>query len=144
MMVENKLESNGEPRLLIKRIFTVVVESLQNVRIHASRTDNAKDTSFIIIAKEDGNYKIIVANLADNDIVDRIKTKLMSIKGLKERALKKAYMNMLSLGKLSKKGGAGLGILTIALKSENNLKFNFEKINDDLTFFNMDIKVSAN
>ncbi len=144
MMVENKLESHGEPRMLIKRIFTVVVESLQNVRIHASRTESAKGTSFIIIAKEYGDYKVIVANLADNDIVEHIKAKLISVTALNERALKKVYMNSLAMGKLSAKGGAGLGILTIALKSDNNLKFNFEKINDDLTFFNMNIKVSAN
>ena len=144
MMVENKLESHGEPRMLIKKIFTVVVESLQNIRIHASRTDSAKDTSFIIITKENGDYKVIVANLADNDIVESTKQKLIKVTGLNERALKKMYMNSLAMGKLSAKGGAGLGILTIALKSDNNLKFNFERINDDLTFFNMDIRVSAN
>jgi len=144
MMVENKLESQGEPRMLIKRIFTVVVESLQNIRIHASRTNSAKDTSFIIIAKENGDYKVIVANLADNNLVENIKTKLLKVTALNERALKKVYLNSLAMGKLSVKGGAGLGILTIALKSNNNLKFNFEKVNEDLTFFNMDIKVSAN
>ena len=63
---------------------------------------------------------------------------------MNEKALKKVYMNSLALGKLSAKGGAGLGILTIALKSDNNLKFNFERINDDLTYFNMNIMVNAN
>lgn len=144
MMIENKMESHGEPRMLIKRIFTVVVESLQNVRIHASRTDSAKDTSFIVIAKESGDYKVMVANLADNDIVEGIKAKLIKVTALNQKALKKVYMNSLAMGKLSAKGGAGLGILTIALKSDNNLKFNFEKINEELTFFNMDIRVSAN
>jgi len=144
LLIETKLENAGEPKGLIKRVFSVVVESLQNIRIHGTQNDDAKDSNFIVVGKERNDYKISVANVADNDVIEKIKSSLRRIKGMNPIALKKIYMNSLTLGKLSKKGGAGLGLVTIALKSENNVKYDFEKVNGELTFFNLHVKVSAN
>ena len=63
---------------------------------------------------------------------------------MKPNDIRKIYLDSLTYGKLTEKGGAGLGLITIALKSDNNLKFGFEKINDNLTLFNLNVKVSAN
>ena len=144
LFIENELEKYGEPKGLIKRIFSVVVEGLQNIRIHGTENEIGKETSFIIIGKDKNNYNISVANMADNSVVEKIKASLQRIKGLNIKTLKKMYLGSLAKGRLSDKGGAGLGILTIALKSENNVKFDFEKVNSDLTFFNLNITISAN
>jgi len=142
--IEDKLEKDGEPKNLIKKIFTIVVESLQNIRIHGTNDKDGIKASFIVIGKEPSFYQIWVGNLAENDVVREIKTSLSKIKDLKLNAIRKIYLNSLAFGKLTEKGGAGLGLITIALKSDNNMKFGFEKINDNLTLFNLNVKVSAN
>jgi len=142
--IEDKLEKDGEPKNLIKKIFTIVVESLQNIRIHGTKDKDGIKASFIIIGKEPSSYQIWVGNLAENNVVKEIKTSLSKIKDLKLNAIRKIYLNSLAFGKLTEKGGAGLGLITIALKSDNNMKFGFEKINDNLTLFNLNVKVSAN
>ena len=63
-LVENQLEHNGEPKTIIKKIFTIVVESLQNVRIHGWMNENGKRICYIIIGKEKENYMICVAKLS--------------------------------------------------------------------------------
>jgi len=142
--IEDKLERDGEPKSLIKKVFSIVVESLQNIRIHGADDKDGVKASFIVVGKEEAGYQIWVGNLAANKIVDEIKTSLSRIKDLKPKAIRKIYLNSLAFGKLTEKGGAGLGLITIALKSDNNLQFDFEKVNDNLTLFNLNVRVSAN
>ena len=142
--IEDKLERDGEPKNLIKKVFTIVVESLQNIRIHGTDDIDGVKASFIIIGKEIGGYQIWVGNLAANQNVGEIKTSISKIKDLNANAIRKIYLNSLTYGKLTDKGGAGLGLITIALKSDNKLQFGFEKINENLTLFNLNVKVNAN
>lgn len=142
--IEDKMEKDGEPKNFIKKIFTIVVESLQNIRIHGTDDSEGMKASFIVIGKEKDGYQIWVGNLAANKIIGDIKSGIAKIKNLKPNAIRKVYLNSLSYGELSEKGGAGLGLITIALKSDNKLQFGFDKINDNLTLFNLNVKVSAN
>jgi hypothetical protein len=57
--------------------------------------------------------------------------------------LKKQYMDVLSNGELSAKGGAGLGFLTIALKSGNNMDFEFLDLNKEYSLFSLQSKVQG-
>jgi len=50
-------------------------------------------------------------------------------------ALKQYYMEHLENNQLSEKGGAGLGFITIAMKSGNKLKVSFEKIDENYSLF---------
>ena len=142
--IEDKLEKDGERKGLIKKVFSIAVESLQNIRIHGTDDREGVRASFIVIGKEQDGYQIWVGNLTANKIVGEIKTNISKIKDLKPNAIRKIYLNSLSFGKLTERGGGGLGLITIALKSDNNMQFVFEKINENLTLFNMNIKVSAN
>jgi hypothetical protein len=51
-------------------------------------------------------------------------------------------MDHLANNQISAKGGAGLGFITIAMKSGNKLDIRFEKINDDYSLFQMTSAVS--
>jgi hypothetical protein len=142
--IEIRLEKDGERKSLIKKIFTIVVESLQNIRIHGTDDREGVKASFIVIGREKQGYQIWVGNLTANNIVGEIKTSISKIKGLKPNAIRQVYLNSLSYGKFTNRGGGGLGLITIALKSDNKLQFAFEKINDNFTLFNLNARVSAN
>jgi hypothetical protein len=47
-------------------------------------------------------------------------------------------------GRMSEKGGAGLGFIDIARKSGNKLDYEFKDINGKSTFFIINTKVSRN
>ena len=54
-----------------------------------------------------------------------------------EKALKAYYLEHLENNTMSDKGGAGLGFITIGMKSGNKLKTEFKKINDDFSLFTL-------
>ena len=44
-------------------------------------------------------------------------------------------------GKLSEKGGGGLGLIDIAKKSRNKLGYSFKEIDKDYSFFTLIVKI---
>ena len=54
-----------------------------------------------------------------------------------EKALKAYYLEHLENNTMSEKGGAGLGFITIGMKSGNKLKVDFKKINDQFSLFTL-------
>ncbi len=49
------------------------------------------------------------------------------------------YMEVLSNGIMSNKGGAGLGFITMSLKSKNKLEYHAEEVSDKLYFLSLEI-----
>ncbi len=45
---------------------------------------------------------------------------------------------------LSPRGGAGLGFIDMARKSGNKIRFDFEQINDELSFFSVRMTINRN
>ena len=53
--------------------------------------------------------------------------------------LKSYYLEILDNSFFSSKGGAGLGFLTMRMKSEQKLSYSFDKLNESLCFFTVEI-----
>lgn len=141
-MMETKMEESGERKGIIKKVYNIVIEGLQNIRLHGAKNEKEKQTSFVIVSKDNNDYLINLANLVDTESVEIIRSNLNKIKGLPYKPLKQLYKDILYSGTYSEKGGAKLGFITIALKSNNNLSFNLETITDNISLFSMLIKVS--
>ena len=59
-----------------------------------------------------------------------------------DKALKAYYLEHLENNTMSDKGGAGLGFITIGMKSGNKLKTNFKKINNEFSLFILKATIS--
>lgn len=124
-----------------KRIFGVFVEAIQNVRIHGHRITPGENLSTIVVYKKKEAYIIFLGNFILNDNLEYLKGKLNKINSLNPEELKKHYLEKMSNGEVSTKGGAGLGIITMALKSKNNLSYKFIDFNKDLSFYELKIRI---
>ena len=71
-----------------------------------------------------------------------MKEKITHINTLSKDELKAYYKRMLKESKISKEGGAGLGFIDIARKTQNALSFDFHPIDGDYSFFIMSAKIS--
>ncbi|MBI2968198.1 MAG: hypothetical protein HYY40_10355 [Bacteroidetes bacterium] len=140
-LIENKMEEWGERKGVIKRVFSIIVEQLQNIRINGSRDETGQQIGFIIVSKAGNEFHISTLNLADTNNINAIRNKIGKISHLRPDELKQLYMDTLSEGKISHKGGAGLGFITIAMKSNNQADYGFEKIDGSLTLFSVHVKV---
>ncbi len=131
--VEKNLKEAGDKKGIIKRIFSILIEGLQNIRLHGEKEPNGEQTAFILITQNEKEYEIITGNLVKNNNVKKVEDNLQKINNKDKDQLKEYYMEVLTNGMVSSRGGAGLGFITIAMKSKNNLDYKVEPIDDELS-----------
>jgi hypothetical protein len=77
------------------------------------------------IFSRNGMFHIYSANLIPNEDAGKIEAKLNHVNKLGPEELKAYYKEVLSLGAVSSKGGAGLGLIEMARKSGKPLQYHF-------------------
>ncbi len=140
-IVETQMEHLGVSKSAIKKIFNIVIETLQNICLHGEKDNNGYQMTYFIIGKSNNDYTVFSGNIITNKAAENLNKRLNTIKSLNDSDLKKRYLDVLSNGELSVKGGAGLGFLTIALKSQNNIDFDFDTLNKEYSLFSLQSKV---
>lgn len=143
-MTERNLESTGEESGIKRKVFNVMVECLQNICKHADAFEVSKEEkgAVFMIGREDGSYAITSGNFIMNDQIEGLKSKLEHINTLDKEGLKVYYKELIKSSELSDKGGAGLGFVDIARKSGQKLDFDFEKVNEEYSFFSFKTKIT--
>lgn len=134
--VENAVSSLEIPKGPLKKIFFISVETLQNILIHGHKNKEGHQANFFILSKNSVKMHIISANLVSNQAIESLQKQIHVINSFDdEKALKAYYLEHLENNQLSDKGGAGLGFITIGMKSGNKLQTEFKRINDDYSMF---------
>ena len=143
-LTESNLQNENVEKKIRKRVFFIIVEGLQNVTRHQSSDDCDELVGypglFVVQYKPDGYY-ITTGNLIRTSQVNQIQGQIDKINQLDKNELKKYSLEVLDEGEFSEKGGAGLGLIEIARKSGTSLVYEFEKVNDDFSFFYMHTKI---
>lgn len=141
--VEHILEEHERSRGVIKRIFSILIESLQNIRLHAIRSVVREELAGIIVVKFADYYEINVMNLADENARLILERRIDEVNSLSPEKLKQRYMETMTNGVISDKGGAGLGIITIALKSKEPIVYHFHRLTAGLFVVNIRFQVKT-
>ena len=145
--VEKKLRDAHEEGKTRKKLYNVLVESLQNLYHHIEEThegiDEDLDPKFgvLVISRENGEYKVITGNFITSGRIKYLKEKIDKINSLTKDELKDMYKFILNHQKLSAKGGGGLGLVDIARKTGSKLAYSFYNYNNNYYFFNLEIRV---
>ncbi len=145
-LIENKLDRFGESAKVKRRMFNILVECLQNLYHHIEKpkltgSDHEQPSVIIMIAKNVTGYSIITGNFMLNNNADDLKRRLEEINSMSTEDIKSLYKSVLADGKLSEKGGGGLGIIDIARKSGEKLEYGFVPFTDGSSFFSLNVKV---
>lgn len=146
-MAERNMESYNEEANVKKKVFNIMVECLQNICKHAENLTGkpeAKNNAIFMIGKYDKEYFITSGNAMPANRVEEMRSRLEHINSLDKEGLKELYKSIIKsgeVGKLSMKGGAGLGFVDMARKSGEKLEFDFEPINEELSFFSLKTKI---
>lgn len=122
---------------IVKRIFSLIIEALQNIRLHGYKDETGEQVCFFFIAKNEEKFTVMTANLIHKDVINKVQTKIDKINTLDRAGLKEYYMETLTDGQRSSKGGAGLGFITVAMKAKNKLDYTFDEVNGECSKFEM-------
>ncbi len=138
-LTETNMQLEDEAHGIQKKVFHVMVECLQNVGKHAdcmNCEEVRKDGRGVsMLCKSETNYSITTGNIVISSKVAGMKIDLEQINSLDKDGLKQLYKQQIKEGRLSNKGGAGLGFIDIAKKTGNKLHYHFISINDEFSFF---------
>lgn len=150
-LVERKMNSTEPDQRVRKRVFNVVMECLQNLYHHNNRTfatdgdSKRKDEpqGVVMIAQEDAGYSVLTGNFMAKLEVSELKRHLDHVNGCEPQQLRELYKSKLGNGKFTKSGGGGLGIIDIARKSGQKLEYGFVPLDNDNTFFSLNVNVTS-
>ncbi|MGD1844338.1 MAG: SiaB family protein kinase [Salibacteraceae bacterium] len=143
---ERNMDSQGQHTRIIHRVSFLLAECFQNIVRYGEEghQDLDNDTNGIFLTRHVGSkYYIISGNLILHEKVDELTKRLDDINTMGKDELKKLYLQVLSGGVFSDKGGAGLGLIEMARKSGEKLLYDFERINDTYAFFYLQISLKS-
>ena len=146
-IMENKMENMQEEPKMKKKVYNVLVECLQNLYHHLDdmgegQSNDKIRSAIFMIGKLDNKYSIFTGNYILNENIHGLKTRLDEVNSLNKEELKEYYKKVLNNGEMSLKGGGGLGMIDIARKTGEKLGYNFLEIDNKVSFFTLNIKVS--
>jgi len=140
LSTEDFMISAGDKKTLVKRVFSILIEGLQNILLHGKKWDHEQQ-ALIIVAFNDKAYRIALGNLTDISEKEKLASYLDRLNSMDEEEVKAFYLETLNNGLISDKGGAGLGFITMRMKSKSLLNYQFVPINDELMLFTISTDV---
>lgn len=145
-LIESKLEETAEQTGVKKKLYNVLVESLQNLFHHVDAINGIgeSETNFgaFVLSKDDHGYRISTGNFIRSDKSKILREKIDKINSLSKEELKDFYKFVLNNQSFSDKGGGGLGLIDIARKTGNKLDYYFYDYNKDFDFFNLNVFIN--
>ena len=145
--VEAKLVAANEKLGLRKKVYNVLIESLQNLYHHVDKApidfcEKGDKFGMLRIIKFDGGYNIITGNFILSGNIVELEEKIKKINGSSQEEVKELYKFILNRQRISAKGGGGLGLVDIVRKTGNKLGYSFVKYDDEYSFFYLNILVN--
>ena len=147
VILDQKMGMENASKLTVLRVFSLVVEKVQNI-IHYSdekalaedSEDAARETlrfGIIAIGYHEEHYFVLSGNMIRNDKVERLREKLCAIQNMSKEELKHAYREQRRKPPENDSKGAGLGFFEMAKKASRPIEFTFKRLSDEMSFFSI-------
>ncbi|MBL7909497.1 MAG: SiaB family protein kinase [Bacteroidia bacterium] len=142
-LAETNMDVESESLKIKKKVYFIIVESLQNITRHQGSSKDARlMDGFFSIHKFLGGYLVGSGNAIENNHIKPLSEKLDKVNSMSADELKDYQKEVLSAGGFSEKGGAGLGLIEMVRKSGNKLQYDFDKIDDKNSYFYFQSKIT--
>ncbi len=138
-LAEAQMVESKEAAKVQRIVFHVMVECLQNISRHADENELGEaifsGKGIFMVSNTDEAYCITTGNAILNEKIPGLSEMLNEINTMNAEDLKDLYVQQMREGRLSSKGGAGLGFIDIRRKTGKQLDFHFLPITDKVSFF---------
>lgn len=129
---------------LRRRIFVTLVEMLENVAKYGADRESEKKFGMpvAIVQLVPGNFiNLSTGNLILNRHIDSLRTKLVLINQNDPAGLRELYKATLFEQKIDNDSTEKMGLIEMAIKSGSKLLFDFERVNDDFSYFTLTVNI---
>lgn len=138
-------EIEAESKAVQRTLHHTMIEILQNMTKHSNNMfhDISMGKGLFMLGRKNQAYHIITANVCDNKQEHLLTDTIDMLNASTPEELKKMYKKQLREGKISGKGGAGLGLIDIARKTGNPLDYMFFPADDNSKYFVLKVRVDT-
>ena len=142
-MVKRDTRQNNTEIAIRKKIYKIMVECLENICRHADVAEKGSKKAIFLLAKKDEHYFITTGNFIYEKEADGLMKKLDSINAMDKNQLREKYREVIKSVNVTEKGDIGLGLIDIAIKSENKLDYDFKPVEDNISFYMLEVKIAS-
>ncbi len=140
---KTQLEDNGEDSKMIRCMFLIAIEQLQNVMSYSKEKDIHSGNRYVSpgilvigFCEKLQKYYVTSSNEIFEEDKEKLSKKLSYINTLEKDELRKFAREKLRSAEDKHDRGAGVGFIEMAKRSSENLEYNFEKI-DSKEYFHI-------
>jgi len=143
-MAQEEMDKNNEEASIRRKVYHVMVETLQNMSKHSDELAGKKfaGKGLFMIGKTDEAYYVITSNKITGGKKDKLEKMLSKINAATPEELKEMYKKQIKEGMLSEKGGAGLGLIDIARKTGQQHHYQFLPYDEKNYFFILKVEIN--
>lgn len=141
--IKSKLSAIEVTTGIDKRVYSVLVECIENVCKHSFQGDEQQNIATLLLSKSETKYTIVTGNHVMNSEIPALKEKLEKISKLNSIELKQMYREQI-LSKRTDSNNAGLGIIDIAIKSGNRILYDFKPLTELTSFYLLQTEINVN
>lgn len=138
-LAEAQMEEDEETLKVQRTVFHVMVECLQNISRHADEYTREEPPysgkGIFMVSNTNDAYCVTTGNAISNEKIVDLREMLEHVNKLGKDELKHMYMKQMKEGRISTKGGAGLGFIDIRRKTGEILDYHFLPISETVSFF---------
>ncbi|MDD2550631.1 MAG: SiaB family protein kinase [Bacteroidales bacterium] len=143
-MAETDMEKQSEERSVQRKVYHVMVETLQNMNKHSDEIRSGNiGSGLFIIGKKNETYYVITSNVVARKHKADLEDALNTVNNATKDELKEMYKKQIKEGRMSKKGGAGLGLIDIVRKTGEKINYHFLQLDEKNFFFILKVEINA-
>ncbi|MBL4704659.1 MAG: SiaB family protein kinase [Flavobacteriales bacterium] len=143
--IKEVVKKRSRAPIVAKRTYRVLVECLENVHKHSVDSGNgqqkmSEEGVFLLIETED-KFRISVGNRISKNERIQLKRNIDHLNSISYSELKQLHRKVRMNGGISEKGGAGLGLIEIAMNSGQKIEYEFYEQDEDAYFFFLEVQL---
>ncbi|HAI76159.1 MAG TPA: hypothetical protein DCM08_07905 [Microscillaceae bacterium] len=142
--IRTKLQSN---RKVGKKVFAIFMELAQNVLYYSKEVNyfgNKDKVGTLVITQSDKYFTLITGNLVYKSSVPLLIEKCEIVNSLDREALREYKRTLRNAPSEEESRGAGIGLVQVALTSDNRIEMKIKELQGDYAFFVISVNVEKN
>jgi hypothetical protein len=146
-LLKNKSSQEFGRTNIVKKLFSIFIEMAQNIAIYSAERvyldvhHGDVGAGIIVVTEENNNYTITSGNLVKNKSISKIIEHCQRINRMEKGELRQFYKAQIKSSRRRGKKGAGVGLIDIARKSGNAIRYGVTQVDDINSFLVLSVKI---
>ncbi|MCC6600128.1 MAG: hypothetical protein IT223_05590 [Crocinitomicaceae bacterium] len=102
---------------------------------------NGRMYAYCIISLSEEYYKLYTGNLVLAVDASCLESRLKNLIGMDINEIRKTFIETLCNDDFDMKGGAGLGLLTIAKRAKEKIQYRLSSLDEHLSYYQLEVKI---